>query len=188
MNSLLLPLGFLACAAAGAALWWWPADTQASASPEVSAPSARGDSKAEAPVLQARWTAPPTVKNPDVEAKRRMVQLPTGEYVQGLNGVIDCGRLAWPSDRPYSPIIGVERSPDGKDWWVHADGSKSISEMVFRSDLGRHDATTLVHNPTPGLPLEPAAMSRAKGEAEAAGKPGAGGVPAGGSATEIKKQ
>ena len=110
----------------------------------------------------SRWTAPATVANPSVEDKRRMVRLPNGEWIAGLNGVIECGPLGWPNDRPYSPIIQVERAANGQDWWVHADGTKSTSIMLYRSDLGRHDPTTQVAVPTAPLPLEPEAMSRPK--------------------------
>src|SRR5690606_2404206 len=125
---------------------------------------------AEAPVLQVRYTAPETVQNPDESAKRRMVRLPNGEYVRALNGAVDAPPMQWPNDRPFSPIIGIERDTNGKDWWVHADNTKSTTEMVFRSDLGRHDAVTQVCNPTPALPLEPRELERARQASGTAGQ------------------
>jgi hypothetical protein len=38
---------------------------------------------------------------------------------------------------------------------VHADGSRSTTEMVWRSDLGRYDATTRLARPTPTAPMLP---------------------------------
>lgn len=192
MNNSLLPVGLFVCAAAGAVLWWWPNDKVVA---EVSpAPTATVQSPApapETPLLEARWTAPTTVQNPAPTEQRHMVKLPTGEWIKALNGAVDA-KLEWPSDRPYSPIIGVERAPNGQDWWVHADGSKSTTTMVYRSDLGRHDAVGQVANPTASLPMEPSEAPQGSGAPGAGGvrTPGgaAGGVGVGGSsASEIKK-
>lgn len=159
MNSSLLPVGLIVCAAAGAALWWWPvAQDPAPATPPATSVEKKADP--ETPVLNARWTAPEVVQNPDRQARRHMVQLPTGEFVKALNGAVDAKPLDWPKDRPFSPILGTERAPDGTEWWVHADGSKSTTVMIYRSDLGRHDAVSQVANPEPPLPMEPEEMSR----------------------------
>ena len=67
----------------------------------------------------------------------------------------DAPPMQWPAELPYSPIIGRERDAHGLDWYVHADGSKSITQMVFRRDLGRLDPVTNVFNPAKVLPMEP---------------------------------
>lgn len=80
--------------------------------------------------------------------------LPDGSRVAALNGAIDPEPLAeaWPAVVAWSPIIGIERSPAGIDWYVHADGSKSTTEMKWRADLGRADAVTRLARPTPKAP------------------------------------
>ncbi len=80
--------------------------------------------------------------------------LPNGKKVRALNGVTTEVRLLWPAETPYSPITGVTRT-QGIDWYVHADGSRSTTQMVYRSDLGRKTAMSMVANPRPALPLQP---------------------------------
>jgi hypothetical protein len=177
---LLLPLGLLLCGAAGTVLWLWPSEGR----PVLQQPTPSGaENKVEKPSsasLHAQWTSPPSVKNPDPEAKRKMVLLPTGEYIQALNGAVDAPPLSWEQGRPYSEIIGIERTPAGQEWWVHADGTKSTTEMNFRSDLGRADATTQVAHPARPLPIEPEELSRVQQEGRmgAAGQGGKEGVKA----------
>ena len=66
-----------------------------------------------------------------------------------LNNATDAPPLAdywgiW----PWSPIVGVERSDAGIDWYRHEDGSYSTTEMVWRSDYKRFMAMTRVGHPT----------------------------------------
>lgn len=80
----------------------------------------------------------------------RELQLPDGSVVPTLNDAVDAAPIAqfWGS-QPWSPIVGVERSSAGLDWYKHADGSYSTTQMVWRSDLGRHAAMTRVAHPGP---------------------------------------
>jgi hypothetical protein len=43
--------------------------------------------------------------------------------------------------------VCVERSDLGVDWYVHADGTRTTTEMKWRSDLGRLDAMTRIAVP-----------------------------------------
>lgn len=84
------------------------------------------------------------------------LELPDGTFVDTLNGVVDAPSMSdyWgPFD--WSPIIGIERSSAGVDWYRHADGSYSTTEMVMRTDLGRKAAMTRVAHPGPA-PATPA--------------------------------
>ena len=74
-----------------------------------------------------------------------------------LNGATGATRLAqfW-GPLPWSPIVAVERSSAGLDWFRHEDGSDSTTQMVWRKDLGRYDAMTRVAHPGPA----PAAVAR----------------------------
>ena len=81
--------------------------------------------------------------------------MPDGTQVPMLNGVTELAANPWPGDVPYSPIVGKETDPSGQDWYVHADGTKSTMQMVWRSDLGRHDGVFQVARPGPVLPPGP---------------------------------
>ncbi len=153
-------------AAAAVVLWVRPADDKPTDLPVSASPSAEGEvPKPPPPVLT--YEAPPIVREPKAEEKERLLKLPTGEYVPALNGVLNPAAMQWPSTIPYSPIVGRERDSHGQDWYVHADGSKSTTTMVFRSDLGRMDPVTQVANPNATLPME--------GTPDATGAPGPGG-------------
>lgn len=80
----------------------------------------------------------------------RDLLLPDGTTVPTLNDAVDAAPIAqfW-GPEPWSPIVGVERSHAGIDWYKHADGSYSTTQMVWRSDLGRHAAMTRVAHPGP---------------------------------------
>jgi len=79
-----------------------------------------------------------------------LLELPDGTRVRALNGAVDAppmgdfwGPFAW------SPIVAIERSDAGLDWYRHADGSYSTTQMVMRADLGREVAMTRVAHPGP---------------------------------------
>ncbi|MEZ5964900.1 MAG: hypothetical protein R3F56_13755 [Planctomycetota bacterium] len=77
-----------------------------------------------------------------------MLELPNGEFVPALNGVRGAPPMEWPADRPFSPIIGRVRTTE-LEWYVHADGTRSTTQMSFRTDLSRFDAVTTLANPAP---------------------------------------
>jgi hypothetical protein len=88
--------------------------------------------------------------NKQQTGNRHKLTLPNGTFVDALNGAVDSPPMSdyWgPFD--WSPIIGIERSSAGVDWYKHADGSYSTTEMVMRSDLGRKVAMTRVAHPGP---------------------------------------
>lgn len=100
-----------------------------------------------------RLTPPTPVRTPS--DRSRMLQLPDGSFVPALNGAIDPPAISWPSDKPWSPIVGREIDTVGKEWYVHADGTKTITDMVWRSDLGRKDGFTGVNHPmAPGTMID----------------------------------
>jgi hypothetical protein len=79
--------------------------------------------------------------------------LPDGTFVKPLNGAVDPQPLeqfwgAW----PWSPIVGVERSSVGVDWYRHADGSYSTTQRLWRSDTKEWVTATRVAHPGPETP------------------------------------
>jgi hypothetical protein len=83
---------------------------------------------------------------------RHMLELPDGTFVPALNGAVGAGSLREVWKGAWSPIVGAERSDQGVDWYVHADGSRSTTEMKYRPDLHRFDAMTRLARPLPAAP------------------------------------
>ena len=102
----------------------------------VSAPAA-ASTAAPAPVVVVR----------EVTGEGRLA-LPDGTFVPMLNDAIGALSLAecWGA-RPWSPIVRTERSDLGVDWYVHADGTRTTTEMKWRPDLRRFDALTRIAVP-----------------------------------------
>jgi len=87
------------------------------------------------------------------------LKLPDGTYLPTLNGVSADLELTWPSHLPFSPVVGRVVDSQGIERYLHADGSQSTTQMVYRSDLGRADAAVLVSTPRPAAPLKQASGS-----------------------------
>ncbi len=106
-------------------------------------------------VQPAQAAVPATCEAPAAAADDTQLLLPDGSSVPALNGARapQPMRDVWPVSVPWSPITGVEHSPAGIDWYVHADGSRSTTQMVWRADLGRMDAMTRLARPTPQVPM-----------------------------------
>ena len=79
------------------------------------------------------------------------LELPDGTFVPALNGATDPAPLReyWGAEVPWSPIVGVERNDQGLDWYRHANGSYSTTQMVWRSDLKGYAPMTRVGHPGP---------------------------------------
>jgi hypothetical protein len=101
--------------------------------------------------------APAVTGQAPAAAPSRDLLLPDGTTMPTLNGATDAEPLAtyW-GPFPWSPIVGVERNDQGLDWYRHADGSYSTTQMVWRQDLGRMAAMTRVAHPG-AAPARPAA-------------------------------
>lgn len=129
-----------------------------------SAPSAsRTGSMAVPAQAQQAAAAPVAAPEPAASAAASLWLLPDGTRVPMLNGATGAPPLAeyWGSSVPWSPIVGIERNDQGLDWYRHANGSYSTTQMVWRSDLGRNLAMTRVAHPAPvGAPPAAAPTNR----------------------------
>jgi hypothetical protein len=146
--------GYALVAAALATLAWLrPATPVAAATdaPPATTTPAAGSADAAVGGAPRRRDRPapsaPSGGRADDEA-RALLLLPDGSTVPTLNGALDAEPLAtfW-GPFPWSPIVGVERNDQGIDWYKHADGSYSTTQMVWRQDLGRRAAMTRVAHP-----------------------------------------
>lgn len=134
-------------AALGGASYWLsrlrPEKLVEAAPAVVAAPPQEPAAPAQANVDRAAPTPPATAD------RSRELALPDGTFVPTLNNATDAPPLKdywgiW----PWSPIVGVERSEAGIDWYRHEDGSYSTTEMVWRSDYNRFMAMTRVGHPS----------------------------------------
>lgn len=130
-----------------------PKQTPQAASQPAASPSAT------ARIATGRVANNVAVDEPAVEPSSTL-ELPDGTRVDALNGAVDAPSMKdyWgPFD--WSPIVGVETSSAGLEWYKHADGSYSTTQMVMRPDLGRMAAMTRVAHPGPS-PASPAPKSK----------------------------
>ena len=125
---------------------------QATAPASTTAPAAATTTAPQGPAQQASGAVLPAQAPPTktAEDRSRQLELPDGSTMPTLNDAIDAAPLKqfWGAF-PWSPIVGIERSEAGLDWYRHADGSYSTTQMVWRSDLGRMAAMTRVAHPGP---------------------------------------
>lgn len=131
------------------AAWW---------ATRENAPAVETDTPADAPThlpespkpARASPSAPPRTEEP-LRADE-LLAMPDGSFVEPLNGVRSPPKPGWQKGRPYAPIERVERRADGRDYYVHADGSSTTTWWTWRADLGRWDAVTNVQHPVPNAP------------------------------------
>jgi hypothetical protein len=129
-----------------------PQDAVPKESPRMRSESTAAEPAPPAPLPSLREAPAPTRTPPVPE---QMIRYPDGSFMPPLNGVKVPAALQWPPEAPFSPIVGKQMA-GGVEWYVHADGTQSTTQMVFRSDLGRDVAVTHVARPMPVLPEEPA--------------------------------
>jgi hypothetical protein len=106
------------------------------------------------PPASFRGAAPASAPLPAAPAdldRSRLIELPDGTTAPTLNGATNAPALTkfWGATWPWSPIVGVERSSAGIDWYKHADGSYSTTEMRWIPQFGRFEALTRVAHPGP---------------------------------------
>lgn len=111
------------------------------------------------------------VKNP--KDRDKMLAYPDGTYLPVLNGCDIPPRIIWPDEIPYSPVVRRHVDEHGIEYYVHADGSLSSSQMIYRSDLGHKVAMAFVWNPQKAVPRDDLPDSGVEPGKPAAPKPGA---------------
>ncbi|MCB9878191.1 MAG: hypothetical protein H6835_11385 [Planctomycetes bacterium] len=156
MKSSAAPILVAAAAVAAMALLRGGRDAGEALAPvaDASTESSAGEGAAQEPVRPPASAGGAVVQRAPSDAAPRgraeQMQLPDGTFVPALNGAVDAAPLKdfW-GPFPWSPIVGVERSAAGLDWYRHADGSYSTTQMVWRPDLGREAAMTRVAHPGP---------------------------------------
>lgn len=94
--------------------------------------------------------------------------LPNGERMPVLNGAHGAPAMSWPPNRPWSPIINKVTDPDGIEWYWHEDGSRTTTQNLFHTHLGRKAPVTNVFVPQKTVPMDPTEISRIKESQERA--------------------
>ncbi len=120
----------------------------------------RPDAQADAASANTQTVVPkapskPKFEKTDLSRPGAYLALPDGSRVPVLNGAYGAPAMDWPAQVPWSPIKGREVDSMGYEWYLHEDGSKSITRMTYHSQLGREEPTTSVYNPIKPLPLDP---------------------------------
>lgn len=141
--------------AALAAVAFWSQRSKAQAAvdaPPTVAGAPSANSGAAASVSLANAIAVPAASAPKADRSHQL-ELPDGTFVAALNGATDPAPLKqyWGSQVPWSPIVGVERNDQGVDWYRHANGSYSTTQMVWRSDLKAYAPMTRVGHQGPAV-------------------------------------
>ena len=118
---------------------------------EAEAPPTSAPAAEVAPVI-ATAAVPGNEPASPCEGHAHELALPDGTFVAALNGATDPVPLKefWGAG-PWSPIVGVERSSVGVDWYRHADGSYSTTQRIWRSDKGEWVTMTRVAHPGPAV-------------------------------------
>src|SRR5712671_3722591 len=147
----LVPLLALIVLASGGYLGWRGLAHDAQASPSQALPVAPASNPKEAA------PAPMQSQGPALVAEAKPTEdgwlMPDGKRFPLLNHVPQAPQFAWPSNRPFSPIVGKKTDTQGDEWYVHADGSLSTMQMKWRKDLGRYDGTATTINPSDVMPI-----------------------------------
>jgi len=97
-------------------------------------------------------TAGPGSDDPESAPLVTPLELPDGARTAPLNGVTKPAPMTW-GDRDYSPIVGTVWQ-DRIEWYVHANGSRTTTVDLWRKDLDRFDAVTVVVHQGEPSPIE----------------------------------
>lgn len=142
-------VGVAATAALGGGVWW----SQRSEDPGAVPPSALVPAAPAVPTPGPTPVAEPVVRDDDPKSRIIPILYPDGSRMPPLNGVKVAPSLYWPPEVPFTPVVGTFVDAQGIEWYKHADGSQSTTQMVWRKDLGREDAVSRVAAPTTPLPM-----------------------------------
>lgn len=128
---------------------------QGESPPEPAPAPAQAPSGEEPTPVEPRVGEVERVEESEVPREDRWL-LPDNTWVRALNGAKEPAPLsaAWPDDKAWVPIVGIEKGADGIEWYRHSDGSVSTTRMIWRQDLGRMDAEVIHSHPNQTLPVE----------------------------------
>lgn len=126
---------------AGAAIVFW----SSSRDPRPAAPAAPAPPR-EAPKAVVPVPATAAAKVPATNAMRPVLVMPDGQELPLLNGVTSAKPPIWPEGRPYAEVVD-KVVVGGVEYYRHKDGTMTTTQLLWRPDLGRYDATTQVKAP-----------------------------------------
>jgi hypothetical protein len=143
-------------------LWWLVIAAVAVAGIVVAALTHRGEPRKPVPAPKQREqpAQPPQPVQAPVQAPQpaaaqpKMLRFPDGSLREPLNGVTDPKPVDWPAQIPYAPVVGRMRDAQGLEWYRHADGSRTTTQMFFHQQLGKMVPMTRVENPVTSVPVD----------------------------------
>lgn len=148
-------LSVVAIGILGAASWAVWSATQAKAAEPKKIPEPPAAKKA-LPQVPTPMVATNTRPAPKPQHNPRdislMTRLPDGTYVPNLNGVRQ--PMSWTGQ--FSPIVSINRTDVGVDWWVHENGLQSTVLILEGTMKGVpvREATLLQAFPMSALPTD----------------------------------
>jgi len=136
----------------GGAAWMLRSDGQPAGAPSAASQDKAPAAKPTVPPATAAAPKVPETVMPLSNAKtnEHRIQYPGGQSMPALNGVTADVKLNW-GTRPFTPIIGVEVGPDGQQWYVHENGTRSTVSMNTMN--GVPQAMGMVAEPTEPRPM-----------------------------------
>ncbi len=108
-------------------------------------PSLAGPKVLHAALPAAAPAAPPAAIAAAVGA---VVTFPDGTTRPTLNGVDESVALQWSGDRPYAPVVAIQRDGD-TEWFHHADGSWSTTLRRLDQATGKIVTLCTLFEPGP---------------------------------------
>lgn len=142
----------LSLAAVAGVLWWTSVPASPPPSPAVQPPPPEPAVGPPPPARAVPGLPPPPPR--DVPGIKQHYPEPDGD-VPSLNGVQQVVELSWAADRPYARIVGKQTDVNGYQWYEHADGTFTTTYYIWRKDLGRYDAQSIVKHPANPVPMLP---------------------------------
>lgn len=144
----------IVCAGAWVAWVAWEASQAKAAGTGATSPPAAQQQRQQQPQVPKPMVASDTRPAPEPQQNPRdtslMTRLPDGSYIPNLNGVRQ--PMSW--NGQFSPIVRINRTDTGVDWWVHENGLHSTVYMVegTRRGVPVREAALLKAFPLPARP------------------------------------
>lgn len=108
-----------------------------------------------APPPAAASAALDTPKAVPIPSQAGAVIYPDGSRLPALNGVTTDLKLDW-GIRPFTKVVGIENGPNGWQWYVHENGTRSTT--VMNTMNGVLQPMGLVAEPEQSKPIFPGSL------------------------------
>jgi|SRR5712671_638787 len=98
------------------------------AAPAQAEPPARSGPQVPSPLVSTSLPLP----RPATDSIEGFISYPDGTHFPPLNGVTVAPRVVFHRLVPFSKVVGKERDPAGREWYVHENGARSTTYLDGR--------------------------------------------------------